>query len=331
MKVRLTAAHDHSNDAHARGRRPRRLPQETIAFNLARIRRSMEIELSSGAELLALEWIVLGGAAHGEEVVAGHIIDSRRLKRDGRVIWADSLRLSDDVFPQLRTSALRSECRAMAMVIHFGPSLDSRFGLLCALAPSLRWQCAAPSVAGLIIARFAAHAPSDLQGALRGFLQCFGEEIGPGPFRPPKMWSFEAWRSVVCDDPAKLFEIAELAAAFRSTSEFAFESSQQGDGCLSILRRVWPDELLNRFSRLLSVRRLPPVLSVVTESRLAATFSPELADLTIHVIDVAEGEKIPRKGGPGITRSDLDNGGLQRRNAYGHHFPRLFRSTHRDR
>jgi urease accessory protein len=38
---------------------------------------------------------------------------------------------------------------------------------------------------------------------------------------------------------------------------------------------------------------------------LAATFSPELADLTIYVIDVAEGEKMPRKGGPGITRSDL--------------------------
>src|SRR6266513_2115554 len=38
---------------------------------------------------------------------------------------------------------------------------------------------------------------------------------------------------------------------------------------------------------------------------LAATFSPELRDLTIYVIDVAEGEKIPRKGGPGITRSDL--------------------------
>jgi urease accessory protein len=38
---------------------------------------------------------------------------------------------------------------------------------------------------------------------------------------------------------------------------------------------------------------------------LSATFSPELADLTIYVIDVAEGEKIPRKGGPGITQSDL--------------------------
>jgi urease accessory protein len=52
-----------------------------------------------------------------------------------------------------------------------------------------------------------------------------------------------------------------------------------------------------------------PVLDLVfIESggdNLSATFSPELADLTIYVIDVAEGEKIPRKGGPGITRSDL--------------------------
>ena len=38
---------------------------------------------------------------------------------------------------------------------------------------------------------------------------------------------------------------------------------------------------------------------------LAATFSPELADLTIYVIDVSAGDKIPRKGGPGITRSDM--------------------------
>ena len=38
---------------------------------------------------------------------------------------------------------------------------------------------------------------------------------------------------------------------------------------------------------------------------MAATFSPELADITLYVIDVSAGEKIPRKGGPGITRSDL--------------------------
>src|SRR5215218_5952769 len=55
-------------------------------------------------------------------------------------------------------------------------------------------------------------------------------------------------------------------------------------------------------------RKFPALDLILIESggdNLAATFSPELADLTIYVIDVAQGEKIPRKGGPGITRSDL--------------------------
>ena len=55
-------------------------------------------------------------------------------------------------------------------------------------------------------------------------------------------------------------------------------------------------------------RRFPDLDVVFVESggdNLAATFSPELSDLTLYVIDVAAGDKIPRKGGPGITRSDL--------------------------
>jgi urease accessory protein len=54
--------------------------------------------------------------------------------------------------------------------------------------------------------------------------------------------------------------------------------------------------------------RFPQLDLILIESggdNLAATFSPELADLTIYVIDIAAGDKIPRKGGPGITRSDL--------------------------
>ena len=55
-------------------------------------------------------------------------------------------------------------------------------------------------------------------------------------------------------------------------------------------------------------RAHPDVQLIIVESggdNLAATFSPELSDLTLYVIDVAAGEKIPRKGGPGITKSDL--------------------------
>src|SRR5919202_1621148 len=63
---------------------------------------------------------------------------------------------------------------------------------------------------------------------------------------------------------------------------------------------------LEAVSRL--TRRFPALDLVIIESggdNLAATFSPELSDLTLYVIDVAAGDKIPRKGGPGITKSDL--------------------------
>ena len=55
-------------------------------------------------------------------------------------------------------------------------------------------------------------------------------------------------------------------------------------------------------------KAFPNLDMIIVESggdNLAATFSPELSDLTIYVIDVAAGDKIPRKGGPGITKSDL--------------------------
>ena len=100
------------------------LPQETIVFNLARLSRKTEIELFSGAELLALEWLVLGRAAHGEEMVGGGITDSWRVKKDGRLIWADSFRATDETFPHLRRKALLSNCKAIGTLIYFGPCLD---------------------------------------------------------------------------------------------------------------------------------------------------------------------------------------------------------------
>jgi len=165
------------------------LPQETIVFNWGRLSRKTEIELSSGAELLALEWIVLGRAAHGEEMVGGHITDSWRVKNDGRLIWADSFHATDETFPHLHRKALLSNCKAVGTLVYFGPCLDARLEFLRDMAPSLGCHCAVTSVGGLIIVRFAAEVSSDLGPALRTFLQQFSRELGPGPFRVPKMWS----------------------------------------------------------------------------------------------------------------------------------------------
>jgi len=165
------------------------LPQETIVFNWGRLSRETEIELFSGAELLALDWLVLGRAAHGEEMVGGHITDGWRIKKDGRLIWADSFRATDEMFLHLHRKALLSNCKAVGTLIYFGPDLERRLEFLRDIAPSLGCYCAATSVGGLIIVRFAAEVSSDLRFALRSFLEQFSREVGPGPFRVPKMWS----------------------------------------------------------------------------------------------------------------------------------------------
>jgi len=165
------------------------LPQETIIFNWARLQRTTEIELFSGSELLALEWLVLGRAAHGEIVVGGSITDSWRVKKDSRLIWADSFRITDETFAHLNRKALLSNCKAIATLIYFGPYLDRRLEFLREIMHSLGCNCAVTLVGGLIVVRFAAKESSNLKLALRSFLHQFGPELGSGPFRVPSMWS----------------------------------------------------------------------------------------------------------------------------------------------
>ena len=79
----------------------------------------------------------------------------------------------------------------------------------------------------------------------------------------------EAWRYGFDDDRAKLFEIAELAAAIRATSEFALESSQQAIACLAMLRQVWPDRVLDELAQILYERHVRPAVAVVLGVRSA--------------------------------------------------------------
>jgi urease accessory protein len=79
----------------------------------------------------------------------------------------------------------------------------------------------------------------------------------------------EAWRCAMDNDREALFGIAELAAAFRGTAEFALESSQQAAACLTTLRRVWPDDVLDWLSEILYEREVQPTLAVVVGIRSA--------------------------------------------------------------
>lgn len=86
-----------------------------------------------------------------------------------------------------------------------------------------------------------------------------------GSARNEAIFFSQAYRCTRDDDPATLMRVAELAAASRGTSEFALESSQQAGACLSMLRHVWPDRILQTLSEFEG----DPVLAVVLGARSA--------------------------------------------------------------
>ena len=90
-----------------------------------------------------------------------------------------------------------------------------------------------------------------------------------GSGRNEAIFFMEAMRCTIEADCEKLLKVAELAAAFRGTAEFALESSQQAASCLVTLRRVWPDPFVETFSELLSEFKISPTLSVVLGVRTA--------------------------------------------------------------
>jgi len=165
------------------------LPQETIVFNHARLCRRTEIELSSESELLALECLVLGRSARGEKLSAGAVIDAWQVKKNSRLQWCDTFRLTDEVFSHLSRKALLSDSTALATLLYFGPDLEAPLQLIRTQSVSFDCQCGASRVGGMVVARLAARSSFQLKAAMRNLLEELGKTLAPGPFRVPKMWS----------------------------------------------------------------------------------------------------------------------------------------------
>jgi urease accessory protein len=95
-----------------------------------------------------------------------------------------------------------------------------------------------------------------------------------GSARNDAIFFVEAWRCAAGECRARLVEIAEFSAAFRGTSEFALEASQQGSSCLATLREVWPYPAIDSVWEALKLRRIQPVLPVVVAIRSATEGVP---------------------------------------------------------
>jgi urease accessory protein UreH len=112
-------------------------------------------------------------------------------EKDGRLIWADTLQVGEEVFPHLKRRALPGNCKAIATLLYFDPEIHKRLELLRDSSGSLDCLCAATSVSGLIVFRLASDTSSNLKLALRDLIDQLGPEFGSGSFRAKK-WSPEA-------------------------------------------------------------------------------------------------------------------------------------------
>lgn len=155
------------------------LPQETILFDGGRLARSLTVDLATDATLLALETLVLGRAAMGETVRTGCLEDAWRVRRDGRPIFADTLRLDGAVAGIAAGPATFAGNRAAATLLYAAPDAAAR---LAPLRAALTGFSGATLRLGCLVARLLAPSAQALRAMLATAIRVF---------RPlPAVWSF---------------------------------------------------------------------------------------------------------------------------------------------
>ena len=120
------------------------LPQETILFDGGCLSRRLEADLSTDAELLAVESVLFGRTAMGETVRHGALHDRWRIRRDGRLIFAEDFRVAGDIAAQLARPAALGGRTAMATILHITPApeklLDAARSLLGETGGASAWD-----------------------------------------------------------------------------------------------------------------------------------------------------------------------------------------------
>lgn len=159
------------------------LPQETIVFDGARLRRRVEADLASDSRLLACEMVVLGRGASGERFTRGGVYDGWRLRRGGKLVWADALAL-DGAPPDVAGFA---GAKALATGIFAAPDaarwLESARGVVEA-GPA---RAGVTVVNGVLLARFLGE-PLAVRRGLMDWLAFMRQDALSGPRRLPRVW-----------------------------------------------------------------------------------------------------------------------------------------------
>ncbi len=159
------------------------LPQETILFDRARLRRTLTAEMPEDAALTLFEAVVFGREARAEHITDGLFEDRWRIRRGGRLIYADTLRLEGPIADLLRKPSVGNGARAFATFIHVAPDAEARLDSVREhLSVAHGCDAAASSWNGLLAVRFCAMSVEALRNAAIPFLLAFrGEPL-------PRVW-----------------------------------------------------------------------------------------------------------------------------------------------
>lgn len=156
--------------ALAPGARLEWLPQETILFDGARLRRSLTVDMAGDAELLMAEILVFGRLAMGETMRAGRVADRWRVRRDGRLAYAEDLALADDISDLLDRPALGGGARASASVVMASRHAEGLVGAARAALADHPVTAGASAWNGLLVVRAIAPSPERLRAAIVALL-----------------------------------------------------------------------------------------------------------------------------------------------------------------
>jgi urease accessory protein len=157
------------------------LPQETILFDQARLRRTIEVDLAADARLLLAEAVIFGRSGMGETVAEGFLLDRWRVRRGGRLLHAETVRLDGTVAAKLAQAAVAKSGVAIASVV-LVPGDEAIVAELRAASRHCRGEVGTSAWNGLAVARLVA---SD-GAALRHDMACILTTIRGG--RLPRLW-----------------------------------------------------------------------------------------------------------------------------------------------
>jgi len=164
------------------------LGQEAILFDGARVRRGFEAEIAGDARLLAVESLVFGRGAMGEEYRHGRVHDSWRIRRDGRLVWVDVLRLDGDVAGTMALPFGFGEARATATIVYAGADAATHVDLARGLVP-VGVRGGATCLDRLLIVRMLSVDPAALKQAVIRMAGALRAAAGGWTDRLPAVWT----------------------------------------------------------------------------------------------------------------------------------------------